>query len=479
MDHEQNLTGDPAGDVLVGRAKHHRVRVAPRLAPSRALSPAGTLTSKPAVAVSDGGRVLVAWDSPQGADTDRIEARLGRVGNAWGATEVLSRDGESPVAAVGPDGTAVVAWTKLGSGERREGRSAIYIAVAAPGHRFGMARLVASGTHLSAPVSLEIRPDGEAVVVWSRRLPVGSGVNSTVREDVDFALLAPDSSRPRVGRIAVAGYGLFGITETDSGVVLVAFATPLDLSPFAINQQAAVAALPVGASTFAAPQTIYAEPGNPYAEIRQAALAAGPSGAGLTFANILDELQPSGALGSSVKIAESPQEATEREVAERESFGLTPTTGTISTEALGAAFPADGARVAAWQRTRALTPVGGTAWSRVMVAVRPADAGSFGDPVRLSFGKGLAGEPQIAAAGATTLVLWTQNTQCTQQVFAAVRPPDGAFSRATAVSSRYRPQQDECLFGNGQPALAGSARYAIAAWVQGRRVRVTTLTGEG
>jgi len=45
------------------------------------------------------------------------------------------------------------------------------------------------------------------------------------------------------------------------------------------------------------------------------------------------------------------------------------------------------------------------------------------------------------------------------------------------MSSSYRPQQAECRFGNGQPALAGSVRFAITACAQDRGLHVTTLTG--
>ena len=152
-----------------------------------------------------------------------------------------------------------------------------------------------------------------------------------------------------MGTIAVAGgAGSVEVTETERGVVWVALPTVPMRSPLVVNQQAAVAVLPAGWPTFASPQTIYAQPGNPYAEIGQAELAAGPSGEALTFANVLDELEPNGALGSSLKIAESPRETTEREVAERESTGPAPATGPISSDALSAAFPADGAEVAAW-----------------------------------------------------------------------------------------------------------------------------------
>jgi hypothetical protein len=113
-----------------------------------------------------------------------------------------------------------------------------------------------------------------------------------------------------------------------------------------------------------------------------------------------------------------------------------------------------------------------------MVAVRPAGASAFEYPTRLSSAAGIAGEPQIAAAGAATLVLWTQNAdRCKQRVLAAVRPAGGAFSTALAVSSDYRAEQSECSFGAGQLALAGSDHAAIAGWVQNSALHIATLTG--
>jgi hypothetical protein len=453
----------------------------PRLAPSRVLSPVATPAADPAVAVGGDGRTVVVWDTPQGAHMDlghgRIEARLGRVDGAWGAPATLSRDGEAPIAAIGADGTAAVAWSTLGKGEGHEGRTSIYVSTAAPDRPFGRARLVAAGRQLSEPEGLEVKPRGEVVLVWSRELPLMSGVNSIRRKDVYFALLEPGSSPARVGTVAVAGGGRGSVsaTETEGGVVLVAVPTALLPPPSVVNQQVAVAALSAGGVEFAQPQTIEAEPGNPYAEVASAELAAGPGGAALTFANTVYELQPGGTFGVPLEVTESPPEAAEREAVDRESE---PSTGPISTEDLSAAFPADGAQVAAWQRTKGLTPVGGVAWRRVMVAIRPAAAGAFGYPVRLSLGAGLSGEPKITAAGGATLVLWAQNTlPCKQRVFAAVRPAGGGFLSPVAVSNIYRPERNECHFGSGQLALAGSGRYAIAGWVQNMVLHITTLTG--
>jgi hypothetical protein len=424
--------------------------------------------------------MLAAWDTPQGADMDvghgRIEARLGQVGQAWGETEIVSRDGEAPVAAVGADGTAAIAWTKLGKSEGHEGRTSIYVSIAAPGRRFAGARLVASSARLSDPEGLEVLPGGEAIVIWSQAMPEAAGINSTQRKYVDFALVGTQASAAHSGVIAVGGDGSLSVAETEQGAVLVAYPTALATAPSPTDQQAAVAALPAGATTFAQPQVINAEPGNPGVEIGEADVAAGPGGGAFVFADKVDELEPSGVFANPLTVRETPREIAERKAAERESLGAKPTTGPIDTEAFGAALPADGARVMVWQRTHALTPVSGVAWRRVMVAVRPAGAGAFSTPVRLSSGAGLSGTPKIATAGGATLVLWTQNTlPCKQRVYAAVRPAGGVFAAARAISGGYRPAANECYFGNGELALAGSDRYAIAGWAQNRKLRVAVL----
>jgi hypothetical protein len=87
-----------------------------RLAPSQIVAPRGTRGVQPDVAVSGGGRVLVTWAAPVGVPGARqgmIEVRLARVGHAWAATHTLSLEGESPIGALGVNGTAVVAWSKF------------------------------------------------------------------------------------------------------------------------------------------------------------------------------------------------------------------------------------------------------------------------------------------------------------------------------------------------------------------------------
>jgi hypothetical protein len=88
-------------------------------------------------------------------------------------------------------------------------------------------------------------------------------------------------------------------------------------------------------------------------------------------------------------------------------------------------------------------------------------------------GGGLSGAPIISAAGPETIVLWTQNAaSCEHRVYAAVRPGAGALAKAVALS-RYH----ECDFEEGQLALAGSARYLIAAWVEHGALYATTVIG--
>jgi hypothetical protein len=91
---------------------------APVVSPARVISRKPVPVAEPALAVSGNGRALAAWDVVE--ETIRnyvqtwhgpIQARLGRVGERWGAVPTLSGLGKSPVAALGNDGTAAVGWT--------------------------------------------------------------------------------------------------------------------------------------------------------------------------------------------------------------------------------------------------------------------------------------------------------------------------------------------------------------------------------
>jgi hypothetical protein len=146
------------------------------LGPDRAISPSGEHPEQPAVAVGSNGRTLVAWDSertPTGVGPGKIEARLGHVDRSWARPQTLSPNGEGPVAAVGANGTAAVAW----STKSHSHRETQYVSVATPGHRFGKARAVWTGIQIegrsktSFISGLEVQPSGRVILVWSYPLP--------------------------------------------------------------------------------------------------------------------------------------------------------------------------------------------------------------------------------------------------------------------------------------------------------------------
>jgi hypothetical protein len=117
---------------------------APALMPSSVISTAGARASEPAVAVSADGRRLAAWvavrgeleigQTPAGGvfiGYGKVEARLGAPARRWGGVQVLGADGESPMAAVGTNGTAAVAWCRL----IKAGVRSLYVSIATRGGR--------------------------------------------------------------------------------------------------------------------------------------------------------------------------------------------------------------------------------------------------------------------------------------------------------------------------------------------------------
>jgi PKD domain len=71
-----------------------------------------TMTVSPQIVMNSGGTALLVW---QQTSATAIQAKLGTTGNRiWGLTETVNDAGaEVPVAAIGNDGTAVVAWERF------------------------------------------------------------------------------------------------------------------------------------------------------------------------------------------------------------------------------------------------------------------------------------------------------------------------------------------------------------------------------
>ena len=117
------------------------------------LSPRDAGLTSPAVAVNAAGEGVIAAGGGLPANPAKVRAALVE-GRRFGKPRTLGR-GRDVVAAIGPDGTAVVAWT---------GRSdALKVAVRAPGERFAAARTLAG---YGAQPRVAVAASGEVAVTW-------------------------------------------------------------------------------------------------------------------------------------------------------------------------------------------------------------------------------------------------------------------------------------------------------------------------
>ena len=120
------------------------------------LSPRGAGLGTPAVAVNAASEGLVASAGDGSATPGTVRAALVR-GRRFGKPRALGR-GRDVVAAIGPGGTAGVAWTGRGD--------ALNIAVRRPGGRFGAARKLAG---YGAEPRVAVAASGEVAVTWLDR----------------------------------------------------------------------------------------------------------------------------------------------------------------------------------------------------------------------------------------------------------------------------------------------------------------------
>jgi hypothetical protein len=120
------------------------------------LSPRGAGLGAPAAAVNAAGEGVVASAGGGVATPRAVRATLVR-GRRFGKPRALGR-GRDVVAAIGPGGTAAVAWTGRGD--------ALKIAVRRPGGRFGAARKLAG---YGAEPRVAVAASGEVAVTWLDR----------------------------------------------------------------------------------------------------------------------------------------------------------------------------------------------------------------------------------------------------------------------------------------------------------------------
>lgn len=442
------------------------------------VSPLGVRVHAPTVAVAGNGRIAVAWATP-GPSLDfghaKIEARLARIGRRWNRTQTLSGNGGWPVSAIGRDGTAAVAWVSRGPGSRVSlGAPTIELSVAKEGHAFGRPMRIASGPGLTEPVYVQVGAGGQVVLVWSRELPLLPPVVGAVRREIEYARAAPGQSRIVDGRIGISNYEGPSVAQAGDGTALVTFTEVGGANRW-------IASLPAGTTSFAAaPLMIPTTSGHSFLD---AAPFGGPGGAAVAF-RVFGHPPPviayvagrgsNGFFEQPVAVAEGPGEASEAQAVDR-------TIGRgIANEGLRLALPAGAAEVAAWQRSEELLgdQAGVPLWTHVMASVRAPGAATFGQPVRLSRGGGHLSQSQTAVAGGSAVVVWAQDDRpCTQRIYAAVRPSGGGFSAPAPLTRGYNPGQSECSFGDGQLAVAGSDRYAVAGWVENWSLHLATFKG--
>jgi hypothetical protein len=418
--------------------------------------------------VAAGGEVQIAEGPGGGTYTGygRIEARLGSAPHGWRGAQALASDGESPIAAVGANGTAAVAWCRRPENYIR----LLYVSIAPPGRRFGPATRLGTSGHYpaSCPQAVEVQPDGRVVVIWSQTLEYSL---TPIRSRIQFALLSPDGGRPVIGTVSSNVPGEVDPTsaETGDGDVLLA------LGSDGAEGTQGVARLQPGAGRFSSPQAIQAA-GD--AIIRGARISSGPDGAALVFSldpeeadgeayeDAMVEQDPDGAFGPTVAIVRQPKLNTGDQ---------------FRPEGVSVAFPVGGARVAAGLNVF-VGPSRGPVDERkvigpavVVVAVRPSGTASFQAPVQVSAGAGRSGLPLSASAGTGAVVIWAQAERgCKQRVYSTLVTAGAPLAPGRPLSGSYRSTKDECAEGSGQLALAGSSGDAIAAWIQNSSLHVAT-----
>jgi hypothetical protein len=120
------------------------------------LSPRDAGLTTPAVAVNQAGEGVIASGGGLVAGPAKVRVALVK-GQRFGKPRALGR-GRDVAAAIGPDGTAVVAWTGRGDD--------LKVAVRRPGARFGTARKLAG---YGSEARVAVAASGELAVTWLDR----------------------------------------------------------------------------------------------------------------------------------------------------------------------------------------------------------------------------------------------------------------------------------------------------------------------
>jgi hypothetical protein len=139
------------------------------------------ISSRPAIAVAANGAAVIAWNGGNRMQVARRPAgrcRAGRAGLArgcFGRPQSFVRGTDQAVATT-PGGTAFVVWAAT---VRRAGavHTALRLTIAPPGGLFGPGRPIPGPGDASQP-ALAIGPHGTAIIAWRGSLPAGGEQNA-------------------------------------------------------------------------------------------------------------------------------------------------------------------------------------------------------------------------------------------------------------------------------------------------------------
>jgi hypothetical protein len=130
------------------------------------LSPRGQDVETFQLAGNPRGDAAAVWVEFAGRDT-AMWLRSRRHGQSFGKPERLASGdvaGISPVVAVGDDGTEVAAWVEL-----RGEHGRVFVATRGPDGSLDRRRMLGGGVEPDAGLAAAVAPDGTALVAWSRR----------------------------------------------------------------------------------------------------------------------------------------------------------------------------------------------------------------------------------------------------------------------------------------------------------------------
>jgi hypothetical protein len=336
-----------------------------RRGPVQQLSIRGELTASPAVAVNRRGDAVAVWTQAYGGRRYTILAASRRRGGRFGRPQALGRSdrflGAAPHAALNDRGDAVVVWARAGR---------VQLASRRGGRRFGAPQTLVS--QQPVPAGVVVAGDGGALAAWTARGIVEVSERRPGRRFGDARSLNP------------AGPGAAGTTLAlgARGTVAVAWQT----------RGSTVAVVRDPGGTFGPPLTL--DSFEPTASF--AGPAAAVTGAGETLIAWVRGDRVTPLLYDQVVLASRPPGGTFSAPAVLSGAGLN-----ADRPALGA--ERGGTVVASWSESG---PVGPSARSRTVAAVRRRGTGTFGAGERVSGAIESFGPIAVLPSDATSAILW-------------------------------------------------------------------------